>query len=166
MMLFDMFPELDRISSAFFSGVPESLLSSTPVDLYREGDRYVMEADLPGFDPSSIDVSAEAGLLTIRAQRDVSREDSDERWFVRERGSARVVRQVALGRDVDLDAIDADYRNGVLRVVLPVRADALPKKVAVALEGGEGSAREAIASGAGAKESAHPKARPAHSVAS
>ena len=64
-MLFDTFKELDRISSAFFSGFPESALSSAPINLYREDDRYVVEADLPGFDPSSIDVSAEAGLLHL-----------------------------------------------------------------------------------------------------
>ncbi len=165
-MLFDTFKELDRISSAFFSGVPEAALSSAPINLYRDDDRYVVEADLPGFDPSSIDVSAEAGLLTIRAERDTSREDRGERWLVRERGSAQVVRQLALGDDVDLDAIAADYRDGVLKVTLPVRADALPRKVAVAVGGSSSSASKAIEQGSAAEGVADPKAEPAHPVAS
>lgn len=164
-MLFDTFKELDRISSAFFSGFPEPALSSAPVNLYREDDRYVVEADLPGFDPSSIDVSAEAGLLTVRAHRDTSREDRGERWLVRERGSASVVRQLALGDEVDLDAIAADYRDGVLRVTLPVRSDALPRKVAVAVESSTPASR-ATESTPAEQEAADPKADPAHSVAS
>lgn len=164
-MLFDTFKELDRISSAFFSGFPEPALSSAPVNLYREDGRYVVEADLPGFDPSSIDVSAEAGLLTIRADRDTSREGRGERWLVRERSSARVVRQLALGDEVDLDAIAADYRDGVLKITLPVKADALPRKVAVAV-GASAPTQQAIESAEAAEEVSDPKAVPAHSVAS
>jgi HSP20 family protein len=103
--------------------------------------------------------------LTIRADRDTSREDRNDRWLIRERDSARVVRQIALGDDVDVDAIAADYQNGVLRVTLPVRADALPRKVAVAV-GSPSSAPQAIESGEAAQRDAHPKAEPAHSVAS
>ena len=164
-MLFDTFKELDRISSAFFSGFPEPALRSAPVNLYREDDRYVVEADLPGFDPSSIDVSAEPGLLTMRADRDTSREDRGERWLVRERSSARVVRQLALGDEVDLDAIGADYRDGVLKITLPVKADALPRKVAVAVDS-SAPTQHAIGSAGAAEEVADPKAVPAHSVAS
>lgn len=148
-MLFDTLDELDRISSAFFSGLPEPALRSAPVNLYREDDRYVLEADLPGFDPSSIDVSAEAGLLTIRADREASRDDRGERWLVRERSRAQVVRQCGLGDEVDLDAITADYRQGVLRVTLPVRAEALPRRVPVALAAASLPERRAISSGPG-----------------
>lgn len=157
-MLFDTFKELDRIGSTFFSEIPGIALSSAPVNLYREDDRYVVEADLPGFDPSSIDVSAESGMLTIRAERDMESEDHGERWLVRERGSARVVRQLALSDDVDLDAIAADYRDGVLKVTLPVRADALPRKVSVAVGSSSDSSRKGIGTGESATGTADPKA--------
>lgn len=162
----DTLKTLDRISSALFSGFPEPLLSSTPVNVYREDGRYVVEAELPGFDPSSIDVTAEAGMLTIRADRDASREDRDDRWLVRERTSAHVVRQIPLGDDVDLDAIAADFRDGVLKVTLPVGAEALPRKVAVAVGAPSTGAQQAIGSGAAEQEGEDPKARPAHSDAS
>ena len=165
-MLFDPFTELERISSTFFSEFPARALSAAPVNLYRNDDRYVVEVDLPGFDPSSIDVSAEPGLLTIRADRDTSREDRDARWLVRERHSAQVVRQLALGDDVNLDAIAADYRDGVLKVTLPVRADALPRKVAVAVERSASSEPQGIESSGAAQGVADPKAEPAHSVVS
>jgi len=166
-MLFDTFNELDRIGSAFFSGFPAPSLARAPMNLYREDDRYVVETDLPGFDPSSIDVSVDGGLLTIRADRAAEAENRSARWIVRERDAASVVRQLALGEDVDLDAISADYRDGVLTVTLPVRADALPKKVQVAVEGARPVQRAVEAAVPAARqEVSAPKAEPAHSAGS
>lgn len=135
------------------------------MNLYQVDGRYVVEAELPGFDPSSIDVSVEGDLLTIRADRDASREDRGDGWVLRERSSARVMRRLALGDDVDADAIAADYRDGVLTVTLPVKADALPRKIEVAVGGRSAGAQRAIESNRDG-EDADPKARPAHSVAS
>jgi HSP20 family protein len=163
-MLFDTFKELDQISSAFFSGVPGSAPMSAPINLYRTGDRYVAEADLPGFDPSGLDVSVEDGLLTVRAERDAVSEEQKDGWIVRERSAASVVRQIGLGEDVDLDAVTADYRDGVLTVTMPVRADALPRKIAVTE--GAGAPAKAIGSAQPVGEEAHPKAEPAHPLVS
>ena len=122
-MLFDSFNELDRISSAFFSGLPEPALSAAPVNLYRDDDRYVVEVDLPGFDPSSIDVSAEAGLLTIRADRDTAHEDRGEPSFTD--AYARVGYQLneslaltasALRFDDDLELNDTDFEETAVAV--------------------------------------------------
>ncbi len=165
MMLFDTIQELDRISSGFFSELSRAAFSTTPVNLYREDDRYVLEADLPGFDPKSIDVSVDGGLLTIRAERTAESEDRGARWLLRERGAASVVRQVALGQDIDLDAIAADYRDGVLKVTLPVRADALPRRVAV-VEGAAPARQQAIGEAGSPAGEAAPKAEPAHSAVS
>jgi HSP20 family protein len=131
MMLLDTATELDRISQAFFPDFPDPAPHSAPMDLYREGDRYVVEVDLPGFSPASIEVSADQGVLTIHADRYLSERSHTAHWLVRERRSARAVRQLVLGGDVNPDAIRADYRNGVLRITLPMKADALPRKVAV-----------------------------------
>lgn len=125
---------MDQAARAILSSFVDTSARSAPIDLYRENGRYVLEADLPGFDPSAIDVSAENGLLTIRADRTLVNEHHGRRALVRERGAARVVRQLSIGGEVDLDAITATYQHGVLRVTLPVRADALPRKVEVAME--------------------------------
>lgn len=132
MTLFDTFRDLDRMSSALFSGLGSPSWMSAPVNVYRADDHYLLEMDLPGFDPSSIDVSVEGGQLTLRAERTEERTDEKAQWLVRERGAATVVRQFTLGEDVDADAVTADYRDGVLTVRMPLRAAAKPRRIAVA----------------------------------
>lgn len=165
MELFDTFRELDRLGDAFFSDL-RSRPMSAPVNLRREDDRYVLEADLPGFDPESIDVTVEDDWLTIRAERSMDRETDDRGWLLRERGSASVVRRFTLGPDVDTEGIAADYRDGVLTLTLPTRAELRPRRIDVAV----GPARERRAlSGTAAAEgegtSHEGKAQPAHSHA-
>lgn len=147
-MLFDTFHELDRLGDAFFSDLRSRPLS-VPVNLRREDDRYVLEADLPGFDPGSIDVTVEGDWLTIRAERSTNREVNEGSWLLQERGSASVVRRFSLGQDVDPDRIAADYRDGVLTVVLPTRAELRPHKVQVAV--GPAAERRAIGAAAPAQ---------------
>ncbi len=105
-----------------------------PVDLYRDGDRYILHADLPGADPGSIDVDLDGGQLTIRAQRTADTREG-VRWLARERGAGSFLRQFSLGDGVDLDNISASYESGVLSVVIPVSERAKPRKIVV--ESGE-----------------------------
>jgi len=169
MMLFDTFAELDRLGSTLLSGLSGSGMHA-PVNLRREDDRYVLEADLPGVDPNAIDITVDDVWLTIRAERSSESERGDARWLIRERSSATAVRRLALGQDIDVDAIEASYDAGVLRLTLPLREDARSKRIAVAVGGAP--ARAAIgtnsaASGAAAeREAAEGKAQPAHSLAS
>ncbi|WP_022881636.1 Hsp20/alpha crystallin family protein [Gryllotalpicola ginsengisoli] len=174
MMLYDnTFRELDRLSDAFFSALAGTGSTGAPVNLRRESDRYVLEADLPGYDPQSIDVSVDGQWLTIRAERSAQSETEKAQWLVRERSAESTVRQFALGQDVDVDAITADYQDGVLKVVLPVLAEARPRKIAVGSSPTQqsittGTAQQVEATHAAQPEeaSAEGKAQPAHSFAS
>jgi len=101
-----------------------------PMDLYRDADRYVLNADLPGIDPQSVDVDVDGQLLSIRAER-APRTDGEVRWIARERSSGTYLRRFTLGQAIDTDHISASYDNGVLSVVLPVSEKAKPRKVQV-----------------------------------
>lgn len=127
-MTIDPFSQLDRFAAAVFdsSRFPRVM----PVDLYRDGDRYVLCADLPGIDPGTIDVDVDGGQLSIRAQRTADSRDG-VRWITRERTAGSYLRQFALGDGVDLDGISASYDNGVLSVIIPVSERAKPRKIAV-----------------------------------
>ena len=105
--------------------------STIPVDLYRQGDTYRLEADLPGVDPKSVDIDVDGQLLTIRAERSVTVAD-DARWLARGRQSGTFVRRFTLGQGIDRDAIAATYDNGVLSLSIPVSEKAKARKVEVA----------------------------------
>ncbi len=100
-----------------------------PMDAWREGDRFVIEFDLPGISRESLDIDVERNVLTIRAER-VARNGDWER-LASERPTGVFSRQLVLGDNLDLDRIEAGYDTGVLRLVVPVAEKAKPRKVAV-----------------------------------
>jgi len=131
----DPFRDLDRVASALFDGARRGP-RRMPMDLYRDGDHYVLTADLPGIDPGSVDIDVDGQLLTIRAERTLAAGEG-VKWITREREAASFLRQLSLGQGVDTERISASYVNGVLSVTIPVSEKAKPRKIAV--ETGEGS---------------------------
>ena len=109
----------------------EARTRTMPMDLYRDGDHYVMNADLPGIDPGSVDVDVDGRVLTIRAERTSGAHD-DVMWITRERQGGSFERRLRLGDGIDADAISASYDNGVLSVVIPVSEKARPRKITIA----------------------------------
>lgn len=132
MATYDPFRDLDRLASSLFDTRrgPRRM----PMDLYRDGDHYVLTADLPGIDPGSVDIDVDGQLLTIRAERTLH-SGEDVKWITREREAASFLRQLNLGQGIDTDSISASYNNGVLSVTIPVSEKAKPRKVEVTTEG-------------------------------
>ena len=127
-MSFDPFSEIDRIASVLIQSRPGPRVM--PVDLYRDGDRYILSADLPGVDPGSVDIDVDGQLLSIRAQRSAARADG-AKWLLQERPAGTYLRQFSIGEGVDSANISASYEDGVLRLVIPVSERAKPRKVQV-----------------------------------
>ena len=101
-----------------------------PMDLYKRGETFIAEIDLPGVDPTSIDIDVEDRTLTVRAER--VREDlGDVRWISNERPTGKLARQLSLGAGLALDQIEAKYHNGVLTLTIPVAEEAKPRKISV-----------------------------------
>ena len=140
LMRFDPFRELDRLTDEAFAGT-RARTSPMPLDAYREGERFYVAIDLPGVDPSSIDVDIEKNVLTVRAERPRTRTEGQE-WVVNERRPGTFTRQLFLGDTLDVDAIAARYEHGVLTLEIPVAEKAKPRKVEVHL--GEGSRPQAV----------------------
>ena len=89
-------------------------LGGSGYELYEEDDEFVLSVEMPGFDPEEITVSWKDGVLNIAAEHD------DEH-----RGQRRTYHQrFRLPRDVDEEAITAEYTNSILEVRLPVATDA------------------------------------------
>ncbi|MGR2752170.1 Hsp20/alpha crystallin family protein [Agromyces arachidis] len=125
----DPFRELDRFASAFLDTTRRGP-RRMPMDLYRDGDHYVLTADLPGIDPGSVDIDVDGQLLTIRAERTLPSGDGVT-WITREREAASFLRQLSLGQGIDTERISANYANGVLSVTIPVSEKAKPRKIVV-----------------------------------
>lgn len=136
----DPFRDLDRLASTLLDARRGGGPRRMPMDLYRDGDHYVLSADLPGVDPGSVDIDVDGQLLTIRAERTLATGD-DVKWITRERETATFVRQLNLGQGIDTDGISAAYRNGVLSVTIPVSEKAKPRRIAVATDDHDGVIR-------------------------
>jgi HSP20 family protein len=97
-MSVDPFREMDRLASQLFGQLGNSSRGARwmPMDLDLAGDHYVVNVDLPGVDPGSIDLDVDGTMLTIRATRTAASDES-AKWLVQERPSGSFVRQIGLG---------------------------------------------------------------------
>ncbi|WP_344147298.1 HSP20 family small heat-shock protein [Nocardioides koreensis] len=134
----DPFRDFDRLTQQIFGTTNRPAVM--PMDAWREGDRFVIEFDLPGVAPESIDLDVERNVLTVRAER-VAR-NGDWEMLATERPRGVFSRQLVLGDNLDLDRIEAGYSDGVLRLLVPVAEKAKPRKIEVST--GSDSGRTAI----------------------
>ena len=124
---FDPFREMDRLLSDV-TRTPAAV--AVPMDLYRDGDNYMVAVDLPGVDAASIDIDVDDRTLTIRAER-AAKVSQEVQWLSRERAMGTFARQLTLGHGLATDQITAEYTDGVLTLTIPVAEAAKPRKVEV-----------------------------------
>ena len=132
LMRTDPFRELDRLTQQVFGqGGTWSRPSLVPMEAYRQGDEFVVQFDLPGVDPESIDLHVEQSTLTVKAERRPSVSGKDVETVVSERPYGVFSRQLFLGDTLDADHIDAHYDAGVLTVKIPVAEEAKPRRIQI-----------------------------------
>jgi HSP20 family protein len=131
LMRTDPFRELDRLTQSLFgANGTRSHPAIMPMDAYREGGQFVVHFDLPGVDPSSIDLNVERNVLTVRAERKPTYgEDVELQAAERPRGVFS--RQLFLGDTLDTDRVEASYNVGVLTLRIPVAEKAKPRKIEI-----------------------------------
>ena len=127
----DPFRDLDRMAQLAL-GTAGTLArpSAMPMDAWRDGDTFRVELDLPGVDPSSIDLDVERNVVTVKAERPTRA--SDAVLIAAERPRGVFSRQLVLGDSLDTERIQASYDSGVLSLSIPVAERARPRKIAVA----------------------------------
>ncbi|WP_285439082.1 Hsp20/alpha crystallin family protein [Streptomyces sp. ISL-99] len=128
LMRTDPFRELDRLTQQLMGTTARP--AAMPMDAFRQGDTFVVELDLPGVDPESIDLDVERNVLTVKAER---RSDAGEgaEVLIVERPTGSFSRQMFLGETLDTERIDASYDAGVLRLMIPVAEQAKPRKISI-----------------------------------
>ncbi len=88
-------------------------------DIYEKDGKYHLEMDIPGFEKDNINVECENGYLTITAAKEQTKDDSNKKYIRKERSYSKYQRSFYVG-DINPDDIKADFKNGILNVVIPV----------------------------------------------
>jgi HSP20 family protein len=101
------------------------------VDIIEEDGQYRVKAELPGIEKGDIKVDLKGNVLTLRGERSEEKNDEKDRYYRRERRYGSFTRSFALPENVDSEAIKADYKDGVLSIVIPKPEGAVPKKITV-----------------------------------
>jgi len=102
---------------------------SPPVDILERENEVILKMDLPEVDQNEIDLKVEENTLIIQGERKFIKESSDANYLQIERPYGTFQRTFAIPRMIDQEKIRAGYKDGVLRVVLPKRGEAHPKKI-------------------------------------
>ena len=119
------FDELERIFDDWMSkfqseSFPEVFSVETPkMDIFEQDGKIVVETEMPGIDPKTIDVSVEDNMLKVEAKKEVKSEEKKKGYYRKEIKSGYLKRVVALPVEVVSDKAQANYSNGVLTVEIP-----------------------------------------------
>ena len=105
-----------------------------PVDIYETEQALVVKADLPDVKPEELDIRVENNVVTIRGERKFDKKVQEENYLRVERSYGSFARSFSLANAVNTEAIQADYKDGVLTLSIPKREEAKPKQIKVKVE--------------------------------
>ena len=130
--------QLHRVFEPFarYATADEDLVSGSwipPVDVAETQERILVRAEVPGMKQDDIQIEYENGMLTIRGERKIEKEDPGLQWHRVERTYGNFSRSFTLPRTVDPERIGATYRDGVLEIEVPKKEEAKPKQIKIAV---------------------------------
>lgn len=120
-------PALNVIDQLFNSTLRDSNGYSNPANIYDQDNAFIIEIMVPGFKKEDIHINLEQQTLKISAEVQ-QQEVQDEKFLRREFNISNLNRSFSLPKTVDMDNISADYNNGILKVTLPRKEEAVMKK--------------------------------------
>jgi HSP20 family protein len=102
------------------------------VDIKEEPEGFKLTADLPGIDPKDIEITMDKGVLTIKGERSLEKDEERNGYRRVERARGTFYRRFSLPDTADADRIQASGKNGVLEVFIPKQEKVQPRKIEVA----------------------------------
>jgi HSP20 family protein len=115
------------------------------VDIYEDQNAIVLEADLPGLKAGDFKLTIENNSLTLSGERRFDREEKGENWHRVERSYGSFTRIFTLPSTVKVDEVNAEYKDGVLRVTLPKREEVKARQIQVQVRADAAGAKAAEA---------------------
>jgi HSP20 family protein len=126
--------QVNRLFETSFPGRSDNSALTTwapAVDIYETENELVLKADLPDVNEKDIDVRIENNMLTVRGERKFEQKVKEDNYLRIERTYGAFSRSFSLPNTVNSEAIKAEYKNGVLTVEMPKRAESKPKQVRI-----------------------------------
>jgi len=99
-------------------------------DVYEKDGKYNIEMDIPGYDRNDIKIECEDGILTVTAEKkhEENNNDHSKKYIRRERFYGKVSRTFSF-TDIDENAINAEFKNGILKIIIPKSEKTTSKKM-------------------------------------
>jgi HSP20 family protein len=126
--------EMNRLFGRTYGGdVGESTRGAwTPaLDVFETQEKFVITMELPGVSPDDVDISVEDSTLMVRGERKFYSEQQEESFLRIERRFGEFTRSLTLPSTADAESIQASFDQGVLRVEVPKREEAKPRKISI-----------------------------------
>ena len=101
------------------------------VDVLENEDGYVVKASVPGINVEDVEITFEDDVLTIKGETHNDQEQEDGKFHIRERWFGTFGRRLRFPTNVDADAIEATYENGILTLNVPKVEEEQPKRIKV-----------------------------------
>jgi len=129
--MMDPFQEFDR----FFEDqglVPKDFGFVPALDVYQDNDSVMIEAPLPGINPENVTISVENDVLTIEGKTEKKTEVDEKNYYRKEIRTGGFHRAIALPASVNGEKASAEYKDGILKIVIPKEERAKPKQIKIA----------------------------------
>lgn len=134
LMRYDPFAELNALQKQFFGDdllSPFKGVNIPTTDVYtNEDNQLIVEAHLPNFNQEDVNIQVDDGALIIQAARHEKEEDKSKKYVVRE-SSSSFYRRIQLPERADIDKVEANLDEGILKVAVPLTPLPEPKKIAI-----------------------------------
>lgn len=101
------------------------------IDVYQDKNNVIVETPLPGVDPEKVDISIENDVLVIKGESEEKKEIEEKNYYRKEVRSGSFYRTVALPTRVVGDKAEANYKKGMLKIVIPKAQETKPKTIKI-----------------------------------
>ncbi len=123
--------DMDRLFELLRTDHPEAPGVFPPLNVTHKDDRFFLRAELPGVRPEDLNISVERNKVTLAGKREIASEGENVSYHRRERAGGSFSRSITVPDELNSDAVEASYSNGVLTVVLPTAEAAKARQVKV-----------------------------------
>jgi len=135
--LFGLHNNINRMFNDFFSPTvsTDEALSvrgwNPVVDIYENEENIVITAELPGVDKKDMTIDVKGRVLTLKGERSTDNEVKEDNYYRQERSYGKFERAFALPKEVDLEKINADFKDGILKIDIPKAEKSKPKQITI-----------------------------------